>query len=218
MHGTPMNTGADRAERRAEKRRRQVAAAAKRLFLERSYSQVSIEEVAIAADLSKATVYKYFNNKLEIYLAVVSQDAKQLVEGIKSAFQLDKDISTNLRAMALAYVEFFLEYPEYFGKLSWFYLPGREELLGPETLEIADSMLRSARNSIERCLQMAVDKNELRQIDVKATAIVIYSQWLGLAYLAVAVGRERGKLRADYVALLNAATDQHLEGILARRK
>lgn len=211
-----MSTSADRAVRRAEKRRRQVAAAAKRFFLDRPYAQVSIEEVAVAADLSKATVYKYFNNKLEIYLAVVSEDAKRLVERIKSAFKPDQDIAANLREMALAYVGFFLEYPEYFGKLSWFYLPGREELLGPETLSIADSMLRSARNSIEDCLQNAIEKKELREIDVKETAIVIYSQWLGLAYLAVAVGRENGKLRSDYTELLKSATKQHLEGILAR--
>jgi len=61
-------------------------------------------------------------------------DAQDL-DRIRIAFDRDQTVLVNLRKMALAYITFFLEHPEYFEKLSWFYLPGREQRLAPDVLE-----------------------------------------------------------------------------------
>jgi AcrR family transcriptional regulator len=62
---------ARRAAARAKARRRQqILAAAARLFAERPYGAVQMDDVARHAAVGKATLYRYFPSKEELYLAV----------------------------------------------------------------------------------------------------------------------------------------------------
>jgi hypothetical protein len=83
---------------------------------------------------------------------------------------------------------FFLSHPEYFEKLSWFYLPGREDHLSPDLIAQVQAKFNDACRTIERCLEVALARGEITPVNVRETAILIYSQWLGLTYLAVAKG------------------------------
>jgi AcrR family transcriptional regulator len=53
-------------ERKKQQTRRTIAEAAKRLFLERGFEQVSVAEVARAADVSEQTVFNYFPTKEDL--------------------------------------------------------------------------------------------------------------------------------------------------------
>jgi len=52
------------------KREQKIIEAAKDLFIERGYQNVSMDRVAEAANIVKATIYKYFPSKDELYFAV----------------------------------------------------------------------------------------------------------------------------------------------------
>lgn len=203
-----------RRDRRAARRRQEIMAIGKGMFLSRPYAQVSMEAIAEAADLSKATLYKYFSSKMEVYSAIVLADAQMLADRIRDAFDPGRGVSDNLRAMANAYMNFFFEHPEYFEKLSWFYLPGRDRHLSDALIREVSHRVQSARSAIEACLRHAIRRGEIRRIDVKAAAIVIYSQWLGLTYLAVASGNAKGTLHLNKERLADLACSQHLGGIL----
>jgi TetR/AcrR family transcriptional regulator len=51
--------------------RERLLASAQRLFAERGYASVSIQQIALAAGLSKATVFHHFPTKESLYLEVV---------------------------------------------------------------------------------------------------------------------------------------------------
>jgi AcrR family transcriptional regulator len=61
-----MNTELGLRERKKRQTRRAIADAAKRLFLERGFEQVSVAEVARAADVSEQTVFNYFPTKEDL--------------------------------------------------------------------------------------------------------------------------------------------------------
>jgi len=189
-------------------------AIAKEMFLSRPYTQVVIDEIALAADMSKATLYKYFRSKLDIYSAIILEDAQQLVDRIEAAFDPQQDVGSNLRAMAHAYMSFFFEHPEYFQKLSWFYLPGRDRHLSPAVAKDVNRRMESARAAIVKCLDHFMRIGQLRHLDAKPTADVTYSQWCGLAYLALARGTPH-KPRADYGKLTDMACQLQLEGMMS---
>ena len=67
-----MPNSSARRDRRAARRRQEIMAIGKGMFLSRPYVQVSMEAIAEAADLSKATLYKYFASKVEIYSAIMT--------------------------------------------------------------------------------------------------------------------------------------------------
>ncbi|MEP7300123.1 MAG: TetR/AcrR family transcriptional regulator [Caldimonas sp.] len=205
-----------RRDRRVARRRQEIMVIGKAMFLSQPYAQVSMEAIAEAADLSKATLYKYFSSKVNVYSAIILADAQMLSDRIHDAFDPGSSVLVNLPAMAHAYMSFFLEHPEYFEKLSWFYLPGRDRHLSDALIRQVSLRIESARAAIEECLEHAIRRKELQRVDAKAAAIVIYCQWLGLTYLAVAQGTAKGKLRVNYAELTEAACSQHLNGILSQ--
>ncbi len=63
-----------------DERRAQLLALALRTFAERSYDEVSIDELARAAGVSKGLVYHYFPAKRDLYVAALREAARQLLE------------------------------------------------------------------------------------------------------------------------------------------
>lgn len=55
-----------------ETKREAVITAARRLFTQESFDRVSVDAVAAAADVSKATIYAYFPNKEALFIAAIS--------------------------------------------------------------------------------------------------------------------------------------------------
>jgi AcrR family transcriptional regulator len=60
-----------RWRRRADARPQELLAAALALFVERGYAGTRLEEVARRAGVAKSTLYLYYENKLELFKAVV---------------------------------------------------------------------------------------------------------------------------------------------------
>jgi len=54
--------------------------AAGRLFGSRRFHEVRMEDIAAEADVSKGTLYRYFEDKEELYLALLQRATDQLVE------------------------------------------------------------------------------------------------------------------------------------------
>ncbi|MBL0352022.1 MAG: TetR/AcrR family transcriptional regulator [Candidatus Dechloromonas phosphoritropha] len=60
-----------RWQRRADARPQELLDAALALFVERGFAATRLEEVAARAGVAKATLYRYYENKLELFKAVV---------------------------------------------------------------------------------------------------------------------------------------------------
>jgi TetR/AcrR family transcriptional regulator len=89
--------------------RERLLASAQRLFAERGYASVSIQQIALAAGLSKATVFHHFPTKESLYLEVVRTaclDTQDLLhEARNSGNPLD-----GLRAFAAAHLAHIFEH------------------------------------------------------------------------------------------------------------
>ena len=79
-----------RWERRKDARPQELLAAALDLFVERGYAGTRLDDVASLAGVSKGTLYLYFENKEELFKAVVREnivtalvDAEDLIAGFE---------------------------------------------------------------------------------------------------------------------------------------
>lgn len=68
-----------RARLDVDERRRQLVTLGIELFSERAYDDVSIDELAQAAGISKGLLYHYFPTKRDFYVATVREAASQLL-------------------------------------------------------------------------------------------------------------------------------------------
>lgn len=62
-----------RRARTKEANRRRILEAAMRLFTERGIDEVTIDEIAAAADVGKGTIYNYFHTKEDIVVAFMAE-------------------------------------------------------------------------------------------------------------------------------------------------
>jgi AcrR family transcriptional regulator len=62
-----------RRERKKRATRRHIAGTAARLFLERGFDDVSVAEIADAADVSKVTVFNYFPSKADMIFELAEE-------------------------------------------------------------------------------------------------------------------------------------------------
>jgi AcrR family transcriptional regulator len=70
-------------------RREQLLAVGRKLFAEKGYEAVSVEEIAAKADVSKPVVYEHFGGKEGLYAVVVDREMNTLMERITSALDGD---------------------------------------------------------------------------------------------------------------------------------
>lgn len=108
---TPVPTAPRRATRPKrrirldnDERRAQLLALARKAFSDRSYDEVSIDDIAREAKISKGLLYHYFPTKRDLYVAGLSAIADELVEKITSQ-RKDAAPIERVRAGLDAYLE-----------------------------------------------------------------------------------------------------------------
>jgi AcrR family transcriptional regulator len=87
-----------------EERRRQLVALGIAMFSERTYDEVSIDELAATAGISKGLLYHYFPTKRDFYVETVREAARQLLE--RTATPEGMDPLHRLSAGLDAYIDY----------------------------------------------------------------------------------------------------------------
>src|SRR5919198_3208351 len=87
-------------------REAQMVAAAERLFAERGYHGVSMDQIAAASGITKPMLYDYFGSKEGLFLACVERARGRLFEEIAGAVRGADEAEDALRAGAEAFLAF----------------------------------------------------------------------------------------------------------------
>jgi TetR/AcrR family transcriptional regulator, cholesterol catabolism regulator len=163
----------------AQAKRRQVVEAAARLFAERSFSTVSMEDVAEAAGLAKPTLYHYFPGKAQILHEIHMQFIFPLLETARERATSGMPATDELRA--IVHDVLFLS-AEKAGYLRTFNEHLRD--LEPEAyLEVAGHR-DEYRDIVEAAIRRGVDNGEFTVEDPRIAALsmlgaLVWSyQWL----------------------------------------
>jgi AcrR family transcriptional regulator len=99
----PANEGEGLRERKKRATRQHVSDVATRLFIARGFEQVTVDDVAVAANVSKMTVFNYFPRKEDLFFDR-SDDARELLRSALGSRGRRSPIAA-LRALAYDLVE-----------------------------------------------------------------------------------------------------------------
>jgi AcrR family transcriptional regulator len=98
---------------RDENKRRAIMQTAVKLFSERPFDQVRLEEVAAAAGVGKGTVYIYFKSKEELYYGLVYDGFADLVRDLEQKLgQGSVLFADKVRVIVSALIEFSNRHPQ----------------------------------------------------------------------------------------------------------
>jgi AcrR family transcriptional regulator len=87
-------------------RREQLLSAAQEVFVAQGYHAAAMDDIAIAAGVSKPVLYQHFPGKLDLYLALLDQHAEAMVDAVRSALASTTDNKLRVAATIEAYFRF----------------------------------------------------------------------------------------------------------------
>ena len=102
----------ERREREKTERRKTILNCARELVLSQGVENVSMEDIASKAELSKATVYLYFSSKEELLNEICEESAKLFCERLKIFAQTGLKGMEALKLFWRGYVEIFGSFNE----------------------------------------------------------------------------------------------------------
>ena len=97
MRGTRLSRGARRA---------QLLVAARDVFTAQGYHAAAMDEIAERAGVSKPVLYQHFPGKLDLYQALLTTYADELVERVQGAIKGSEDNRERAHAAVAAYFDF----------------------------------------------------------------------------------------------------------------
>ena len=100
-------------KRRKSVRRAEILAAARAVFLERPYEQASITEIADRAGCVVGTIYGYFENKRELFDAVLSAFYDELIADIEPRFAVIEGTADRLRFLVARHLQITVDDPSW---------------------------------------------------------------------------------------------------------
>ncbi len=98
-----------RGRPRSEEKRSAVLDAATEIFLERGFGAASMDAVAQRAGVSKATVYKHFGSKEQLFGAIVEARCRELLAPLVIPEIRENDPQSTLRAIAERFMDLILD-------------------------------------------------------------------------------------------------------------
>lgn len=101
-------------EKEREQRREYILNTAEKLFFAKSFSSVSMEEIAKEVGLNKATLYLYFENKDHLLFAIILRKTKDLIKRYEECVGRNISGKEKVRQLGTTFLEFYRENPDYF--------------------------------------------------------------------------------------------------------
>jgi len=185
----------ERRTEEKERRRAEITDAAERLYAEKGWDSVTMEQVAKSARLSRALVYVYFRDKDELMFAIGSRAMQVLRDRFTAAAARHTKGIDQLLAIGRAYMAYAHEFPHYFDACARFQAhsvapdPGSNESACAEAGEAAIGVV------VQAIIQGVADGSI--RADIGPPIKVAVSMWAfthGIIQLAISKGADLARL------------------------
>lgn len=163
-----------RAEKKQQSRRR-ILDAARDVFFRDGFMLANLDEVATRAGVAKGTLYRYFESKADLYVAVLAENGTVFVAKMNEVAQEGGPVRDCLRSIGDFYIDHWTTHTEYF---QIFWAVDNQSLIGG----LPDAALREVSNLWEGCLSIlkgvldrGVEEGELSPCDTWEVAYIFWT-------------------------------------------
>jgi AcrR family transcriptional regulator len=143
---TEATAGGRREEKKALSRRR-ILDAAREVFFRDGFMPANLDEVAERAGVAKGTLYRYFESKAELYVAVLAHNGALFLRKLEETLDPSLDAGAQLRRTARFYFDHYVHNRDYF---QIFWAIENQSVIG----EIPDAVLDEVAGLWEACVRL----------------------------------------------------------------
>jgi AcrR family transcriptional regulator len=149
---------------RTESKRTEILEAASRIFSDRQFHEVLIDDVASAAHVGKGTIYRYFETKEDLFFATILHGFDGLYEALLASLPREASPTRRLERIAREMLEFFAS------RGYFFRLVHHDERRFAAREEELQKRRDNVGRLIQECLLDGIERREFRGIDVRIAA------------------------------------------------
>lgn len=186
---------AERREREKERRRNDIIDAAESVFFDKGWQGATMDDVADAAELSKATLYLYFKNKEELYAAILVRGHEVLADLFGRAVAGASTGIEQTAAIGRAYMEFHEHHRNYYEAMMYFDARGLQSCDGCEYTAKCDEYRDRIMGMVADAVRNGIDDGTLRpELDPDKTAVLLWAQSSGVLQALATAGTKLEQL------------------------
>jgi TetR/AcrR family transcriptional regulator len=175
----------ERRAREKARRRQEILQAAKVVFFGKGFHQATVDDVAAHAEVSKGTIYLYFESKESILAHLLLEGLTLLLACLTEAYAAQQSFTAEERLwrLARAYFDFSQTHPNYFRLMMAF---DRGRFLEQIPAELHEQILRRSMSSLElvtRAVLRGIQAGDFFCDDPKLSAGTLWAALNGVLVL-----------------------------------
>lgn len=158
--------------------RKKIIDAANEILVKEGYENLSIRKIANKIEYSPGIIYHYFQDKAEIIASVVEEGYGRI---LKSLSEIPVDIENPEKSIEKGlriYIELMLEAPQQFKAVLMNDIGAIQEKVN--MLEEGISKERKSIQRLCRLVELGIEKEKFKKMDVELTAQIIWTSTHGL--------------------------------------
>jgi AcrR family transcriptional regulator len=205
---------AERRAREKAQRRREILDAARQEFFERGFHDPTVDDVAARAEVSKGTIYLYFESKEEILAHLLLEGLDALLREMKAVQdpRVPTSPEANLRALATAYLDFCQSNSSYFRLIMAFDRGRFEEQISPKLYKQVLNRSLEGLNLLARTIQAGKESGVFSVDDAWRAAGSVWAALNGVLVL-MAHPLRRQMLRNNVARMFQSTLDLVVRGL-----
>jgi TetR/AcrR family transcriptional regulator len=205
-----------RRAREKEERRQSILRAARETFFENGFHRATVDDVAERAEVSKGTVYLYFESKETILAHLLLGGLDELIGELELAYAAEQPLSADerLRRLGQAYVRFFEREPQYFRLLM---ATDRGRFRETVTTEVYQEVLEASIEGLNwavQAIEQGIKDSVFSRCDARQAAATLWATLNGVLDLTEHPLR-RELIGVEREALFEAALKVLIRGLRA---
>lgn len=170
----------ERREKEKEQLRNAILDAAKEIFLKEGFKDTKIRDIAKLIQYNPATIYFYYKNKEEVFLALQERTFGEFHQAIFNATSHIEDPRERLNKMGREYINFALRNPSLYDLMFILKQPMNAMEEG-EKWHKGEISYETLKQTVQACM----DAGYLKNTDLDSMAYMIWSAMHGMVSLPI---------------------------------
>lgn len=204
-----------RRKREQAARKNAILKAARKLFFDKGFRSVTVDNIAARADISKGAIYLYFNSKEEIYTQILFTEIEKFHKKLENILKNGSSASDVMKSFFRIYLDFFISDRELFRILMNFMLHPEDANLTPEFLNHIIKSTNKTIRIIENIILFGIQKGEFPvNVNVVQCRNALWGLLNGVISLHLFTGEEE-KREEKIRSTVSEGLDIFLRGLTA---
>ena len=156
---------------------KQIIEAARKLFNKYGFKKVTMDEIAREANVTKKTVYTYFNSKEELFKYFINEEVRNMKKIVEDVENQNDDFYETVHQGIYKLLK-------YINKRKFLknVINEAEILKNPLIIDNLKVLDREVQNYIKQKLEKAIENGHIQVQDVDITAFLIYKMYVALMF------------------------------------